>query len=421
MLALLGFAAGTFPAQPDPYVLLGQLILPQVQTGPQVQTPPQVSTGEVRKQVRTALEELGQAALPALIEATYCGQILTWSLAATLPAGTSLILTYQAQVAAVPTGDRISTRVASAVGGEGVGLEVQKEVVEISRGGKRAREPVKPDDLVTFKLTVRNTTQAEVSGTTVADVLFEGLTYVPGTTSASWPDGTSAVVPKVTDAAWVRWDAVNMLGNLASREPQAFAPGIPALADRALRDINPHPRWRSLWALSVFPPEVEDEEIIPRLRAGLESDDPRIVWDAAVALAFFGQAEAAPFLNQGLGAAESYSYQRWEAIFCLGMVHNDESVSLLIAILTNPAEELRLRQEATNSLGRVRDPRAIPALVAALEDPAAGLRWRAAQALTKLGDPSVIPALEAALAREQDEFAIEQMKEALERLRKESG
>ena len=89
---------------------------------------------------------------------------------------------------------------------------------------------------------------------------------------------------------------------------------------------------------------------------------------------------------------------------------------LLLEIVSNPDEDLRLRQEAINTLGKIGDPQAIPTLVDALEDPEAGIRWRAAMALARIGDPSVIPAIEEALAQEKDTFVIEQMEEALQRL-----
>jgi len=52
-----------------------------------------------------------------------------------------------------------------------------------------------------------------------------------------------------------------------------------------LYDDNPHPRWRSLWALSA----IDSEETFPPLRTALEDPDQVVVRNAAVALAFFGQ------------------------------------------------------------------------------------------------------------------------------------
>jgi len=207
---------------------------------------------------------------------------------------------------------------------------------------------------------------------------------------------------------------VNVLGNLASDAPEDFRPAIPALVARALADVNPHPRWRSLWALGAFPETLIMEEVVPRLREGLKSKDDRVAWNAVVAMAFFGQEEVAPLLNQGLTSPDSF--RRWEAVYCLGMVHNEDSVPLLLNIVSDPNEDLRLRQEAINTLGKIGDIRALPVLLDALKDPEPGIRWRAAMALARIGDPSAIPAIEEALAQEEDAFVIEQMKEALERL-----
>ncbi|MCR4392534.1 MAG: HEAT repeat domain-containing protein [Candidatus Acetothermia bacterium] len=391
----------------DPYSLVGHLILPEGRTG------------DVRKEVHNALEQLGEAALPALIEATYYGQILTCTLPATLEPGEALTLSYQARATSTPIQAGIPTQVVAATS-DGTRLHVSKEMVELGRAGRSVAPPVQPGDVVVFKVTVENTSPDSLTVVIVADVLFEWLEYIPATATAAWPRGSSTPAPKIEDATWVRWDAVNVLGNLASANPQMARPAIPALAARALTDINPHPRWRSLWALGTFRSQIVAEEVVPQLRIGLTSADPRIVWNAAVALAFFGQVEAAPYLNLGLDAADVM--QRWEAVYCLGMVYDEESVSLLIPMLTDvQGRETRIRQEVALTLGKIRDPRAIPALVAALEDPESAVRWRAAMSLVRFGDPSVIPAIEAALATEQDPFAIEQMQKAIADLLKVRG
>src|SRR6202035_1504228 len=42
----------------------------------------------------------------------------------------------------------------------------------------------------------------------------------------------------------IRWEVVNLLGAISD------ARALDALAERAMLDLNPHIRWRSLWALS---------------------------------------------------------------------------------------------------------------------------------------------------------------------------
>lgn len=228
-------------------------------------------------------------------------------------------------------------------------------------------------------------------------------------------------VPTLIDATRdeanvIRWEAVNALGMIAEKYTDAVLPAVPALVERVLIDWDPHVRWRSLWALSVFPKEVTETQIVPGLGQGLENDDPRIVWNAVVGRAFLKQSDVAPLLNQGV--LENEGFAQWEAVFCLRMVHDDESILLLAELIVDiETSEERLRQEAAMTLGQIGDPRAIPALVAALRDPEAHVRWRAAAALAKLGARDAVPDIEAALAREQDEWAIEQMQAAIEQLK----
>jgi len=395
-LLLLPWAWLACAAEVDPYALLQRLVLPEG------------SAGEVRKEVRTALQGLGYAALPALIEATHYGQQLTWALNLTLGSGESLVLSYQATAERIPLPEKVATSVAAALGQTASSLPLWKEVAEAA------------EDTVTFRIRVQNPGPEELENLTIVDVLFEGFAYLPGTATFSWPGGTLSREPKIADSAWVRWDAVNVLGNLAYQDPEKYMEAIPALVDRALRDINSHPRWRSLWALSSFGEKIVNDRVLPGLRTGLESPDPRIVWNTAVALAYFRQNEVAPILHQGLNAPDAYT--RWEAVYCLGLAHNEESVTLLMEVLVDvEGREVRLRQEAALVLGRIRDPRAIPALVAALRDPASAVRWRAASALAQFQDPSAIPAIEEALTQETDPFAAEQMEAALAILREASG
>jgi len=389
-------------AQVDPYRLIGQLLLPQGQQG------------DVRREVRKALEEVGEKTLDALIEATYYGQLLNWEIEMPLAPGEKLQLTYQVEYKGGYGAKTVITSVISASGVENETLETTKKMAGIRRKGRKVRPPLKVGDVVTFIVEVVNTTKHPLEAVLIGDALFEGFTYLAGSSEVTGAKGKAKVEPVIRDAAWIRWDAVNVLGNLAGRDPEAFRPAIPALVARALTDINTHPRWRSLWALGAFPKETIEEEVIPRLREGLKSSDDRIVWNAAVAMAFFGQEEVAPILDQGLSSKNQF--QRWEAAYCLGMVHDEASVDLLCRIVSNPNEDQRLRQEAVNSLGRIGDPGAIPVLIAALKDPAAGIRWRAAIALANIGDPSVIPALKEALANEKDPYAAQQIQKAIDRL-----
>ena len=156
------------------------------------------------------------------------------------------------------------------------------------------------------------------------------------------PPGVEELIKATKNPEWtVRWDAVNALGIL--KDPR----GIPALVERALRDDNPHPRWRSLWALSAT--DREAQEAIPFLLEALQYPDPVVVRNAAVALAFFGQPEARPELLHGLENPDSW--RRWEAVFSLKRIGDDEVASALIALLSEETEPVtRVRQESALTL-----------------------------------------------------------------------
>ena len=84
------------------------------------------------------------------------------------------------------------------------------------------------------------------------------------------PQSLEDLIKATEDPTWkVRWDAVNALGEL--QDPR----GIPALVQRALHDDNPHPRWRSLWALKAV--DSQGLQVIPGLRSGLHDPDPVVV------------------------------------------------------------------------------------------------------------------------------------------------
>jgi deoxyhypusine monooxygenase len=218
-----------------------------------------------------------------------------------------------------------------------------------------------------------------------------------------------ALIQATEDPAWkVRWDAVNTLGELG--KPQAN----PALVRRALYDDNPHPRWRSLWALSAI--DSSGVEAIPLLRRGLEDPDPVVVRNAAVALAFFKQPEARPELLQGLQDPDEW--RRWEAVFSLKNIGDQEVAEALSRLLNAEVEPaVRVRQEAALTLGRVGGDGVIAALLDALRnDLSAQVRWRAALALSWLGDPSVVTSLDEALSTEQDTFVRESIEKAIAKL-----
>lgn len=211
---------------------------------------------------------------------------------------------------------------------------------------------------------------------------------------------------------WVRWEAVNALGSIAHQEPAASIVAIPAMSSVALTDDNSHPRWRSLYALACFPQETIDASIIPLLLGGLKDPAPEHKWRATVALAYFGQQVAVPMLNEGVKRKDSY--EKWEAIYCLGFVHDETSIACLIEVMLDLEQETRIRQESALVLGRIGALTSGPALVEALRDPEPGVRWRAASSLARLESASALTDLQIAYEAETDEFAQEQISRAIE-------
>jgi len=232
-----------------------------------------------------------------------------------------------------------------------------------------------------------------------------------GSSSGEDTPDLNDLIEATEDPDWkVRWDAVNALGNL--KDPG----GIPALVKRALYDDNPHPRWRSLWALAAI--DRKGTQAIPLLLPALDSTDPVAVRNAAVALAFFSRSEAIPELLEGL--KDSDEYRRWEAVFSFRNFDDPEiaeALSLLLDEAAEPAE--RVRREATLTLGRVGGDEVTPTLLNALQnDTDPGVRWRAALALSRFGDASLVSKLEQALSAEQDPQVREYIEEAIAKIGK---
>ena len=225
------------------------------------------------------------------------------------------------------------------------------------------------------------------------------------------PSNVDELIRLTDSEVWkVRWDAVNELGRL--KDPKA----IPALVKRALYDDNSHPRWRSLWALALT--DRAGTKAVPLLLDGLDSSEPEVVRNAAVALASFSQHEARPELIRGLDDPDNY--RRWEAVFSLKNIGGPEVVNALIGVLNDGLEpETRVRQEAALTLGRIGGDGVASALLIALrEDSSHQVRWRAAAALSRLGDDSVVGDLEQALSNEEHPQVLENIEKAIAKLQK---
>lgn len=219
------------------------------------------------------------------------------------------------------------------------------------------------------------------------------------------------LIQATEDPDWrARWDAVTAIGNL--KDPL----GIPALIKRALYDDNPHPRWRSLWALSAI--DREGSEAIPLLLPALESADLVVVRNAAVALAFFDCPDAIPELLEGL--KDTDEFRRWEAVFSLRNIGDSEVAKALIRLLDGTIEPAkRVRGEVALTLGRIGGQEVTLVLLNALQNDASPqVRWRSALALSRLGDASLVNQLEQALTTEQDPQVRESIEDAIARVGK---
>lgn len=246
--------------------------------------------------------------------------------------------------------------------------------------------------------------QPPPSAVAPAATASEGRTVFP-------PGDIDALIAATEHPDWqVRWDAVNELGDL--KDVRA----VPALAKRALVDDNPHPRWRALWALSAV--EADGKTAIPLFIAALEDRDPIIVRNAAVALAFFNRQEAKPELIRGL--IDPDDFRRWEAVFSLRTIGDQQVAELLHSMLLHANErDVQVRGEVALALGKLGGPSSVDALLAALKgDPSPQVRWRSALSLAQRNDASIVPALEDALAAEADPQVRQTIQEALTRLRR---
>jgi HEAT repeat protein len=206
----------------------------------------------------------------------------------------------------------------------------------------------------------------------------------------------------------VRWECVNMLGELA--DPATAA----TVLDFALAEDEVHARWRAFWAVTRFEPQA----IVPRLRRALRSKRWPRRWRAALILSMLGREEAADTVLEGLASDDEWT--QWEA---LGAVRSlrlsgaEEPVSRFLG-----AQHARpLRQEAVLALGAIPSDNALDLLRRALRDAEPEVRWRASLALARHGGPKALAALHRQLAREADEKVARQIESDIRSLERERG
>ncbi len=236
-------------------------------------------------------------------------------------------------------------------------------------------------------------TQQTEDGHAVEDLDDPVGHWIAQTRADRWPD---------------RWDAVNELGLAGD------ARGIAALAYVALHDDNPHPRWRSLWALgNIGDGASQARPLLVEPPATPEASD-RLRYNAAVALAFFGDSAGVALLQDALEHEDSF--QRWEAVYSLGILRDSGSVTMLAPRLDHQSESsVRIRGETALVLGRIAASDAAAQLLRALSgDPAHGVRWRAAMALMSVGSAEHEPELRKRLGEEDHPEVREWIEKAID-------
>jgi hypothetical protein len=202
----------------------------------------------------------------------------------------------------------------------------------------------------------------------------------------------------------IRWELANLQGDV--RDERA----LPALGENVLRDVDPHVRWRSLWAIGEYPVELRGG-LMDTFRAALRDAEPSTRWNAAIALSNFELPDGLSVLHEGFPT--SVGFRRWEAINAFGRIHDERTVPLLASVLRDG--EVRHRSEAALSLGRIGTPPAVGALLGALGDASPDVRWRACMALADSTDERARPALESLLRAESDAEVRRQAERALAR------
>ena len=88
---------------------------------------------------------------------------------------------------------------------------------------------------------------------------------------------------------------------------------------------------------------------------------------------------------------------RWDAIVALQKEPDDPAIDLLITALADD-QYISVRWRAAEALGKIGSPRAVEALAALLSDPNFYVREKAAEALGRIGDPGAVQPLISGLA-----------------------
>jgi HEAT repeat protein len=169
---------------------------------------------------------------------------------------------------------------------------------------------------------------------------------------------------------------------------------VKPLVNSLRRDPDVKVRAYAAWALG----RLNDSRAIPPLVDALDDSSPKVRWDAAIALAKFGE-RAIESLIEAL-----YDYRpqvRVGAANALGWLMDARAITALTDALKDPDREVR--QRAAFALGWIKDRRAVAALIAALGDEDDEVRMQAAAALGWMRDERAIEPL-ARLIEDESEW-----------------
>ncbi len=211
-----------------------------------------------------------------------------------------------------------------------------------------------------------------------------------------------------------RRDALMRLGNL--KRPDASR-----IAAAGLTDVAPMVRVAATHAILALPQAEAATLLVPLLQDKLEF----VRRETAYALGETHSHTAAPALESVLLNDKETSVQAAAAV-ALGEIGKESSVQSLSEVLTGQSEKKKkskaesnefVRRAAARSLGQIKSRSGVGVLIATLTNEANDndVRREAAAALGLIGDPSAVPALQAAFTS-SDHYLSQAARDALRRL-----
>ena len=210
----------------------------------------------------------------------------------------------------------------------------------------------------------------------------------------------SAATPSLVNALqsdndFTRWEAINLLGELADKD------ALDQVVQFAVTETERHASWRALWAVSRF----DRKKTIPLLLKILDGPPCHQRWGAALALSMLGRKEAGRVFIDGLDNDDEWHV--WEALGALKALKY-QGAETAIARFLDPSQSRSLRQQAVLALGAIASHQAVNLLAPALSDPHPQVRWRASMALARSG-PCVLSILKTRLEVETDSAVLRQL------------